>query len=98
MIITLSQCKTLLQISGTSKDTLISALIPEAEAKYLQIRNFPFHQFYGTITNTSKEITGITIYPSTVRDLSISEYKSTASYIDRMDYVFNETYSIDNYV
>ena len=98
MIITLSQVKSLLNISGTSKDTLITALIPEAEAKYLQIRNYPFHQFYGNITNTSKTITGITLYPSTVRDLSISSYKSTASFINRMDYLYSSLKSIDNYV
>ena len=98
MIATLSQIKTLLNLTGTSKDTLISALIPEAEAKYLQIRNYPFHMFYGNITNTSKTIAGITLYPSTVRDLSISSYKSTASFINRMDYLYSSLKSIDNYV
>ncbi len=98
MIITLSQVKSLLNLTGTSKDTLITALIPEAEAKYLQIRNYPFHMFYGNITNASKTISGITLYPSTVRDLSISSYKSTASFINRMDYLYSSLKSIDNYV
>jgi len=98
MIINLNQVKSLLNLTGTSKDTLISALIPEAEAKYLQIRNYPFHQFYGDITKSSKNITGITLYPSTVRDVNISNYKSTASFINRMDYLYSSLKSIDNYV
>jgi hypothetical protein len=96
MIITLSQVKSLLNISGTSKDTLISALIPEAEAKYLQIRNYPFAKFYGDTISGDKTITGIAIYPSSIKDLSRSEYKSTASFINRLDYI-NST-NIDNYV
>jgi len=98
MIITVAQAKTLLQITGTAKDALIAALIPEAEAKYLHIRNFPFLQFYGDITNTETEITDITLYPSTVRDYSLNYYKSTASFIKRMEYLYNSTNSIDNYV
>jgi len=98
MIITLSQVKDLLNITSTAKDALISALIPEAEAKYLQIRNYPFDQFYGSITNGSKTITDIVIYPSTVITSTSNDYKSTASYIDRMSYVYNSEYNIDNYV
>jgi len=93
MIITLSQTKSLLNLTGTSKDTLITALIPEAEAKYLQIRNYPFHKFYGDTTAASKTISNIALYPSSITG-SISV--SSSRYIDRMDYIY--TSAIDNYV
>lgn len=41
-IITLAKAKTFLQISDTTKDTLITALIPQIEADYLLIRNAAF--------------------------------------------------------
>lgn len=41
-IVTLSEVKTFLQITDTSKDTLITALIPAIEADYLKIRNYAF--------------------------------------------------------
>jgi len=96
MIISLSQVKALLNISGATKDALISALIPEAEGKYLQIRNYPFHKYYGDCVSGSKTISNITLYPSSIRDLSTTLYKSTASTISRLDYIFSG--SIDNYV
>jgi len=41
-ITTLSEVKTLLSITDTDRDALIEALIPEVEADYLIIRNWPF--------------------------------------------------------
>ena len=42
MIITRDNTKVYLQISGTAKDSLIDALIPQIEADYLLIRNKEF--------------------------------------------------------
>lgn len=41
-IITLEKTKIFLGISGSGKDELITALIPEVESLYLHIRNAPF--------------------------------------------------------
>jgi hypothetical protein len=41
-ITTLTQVKTILQISGTDQDALIEELIPLVEEQYLEIRNMPF--------------------------------------------------------
>jgi hypothetical protein len=41
-IVTQAQVKTFLQITGTDKDDLITALIPAVEADYLRIRNAAF--------------------------------------------------------
>ncbi|MFW6214137.1 MAG: phage head-tail connector protein, partial [Spirochaetota bacterium] len=51
---TLTQVKTILQISGTEQDELIEELIPLVEEQYLEIRNLPFE--------TDSE--GNTIYPA----------------------------------
>jgi hypothetical protein len=98
MIITLAQVKSLLNISGTSKDTLISTLIPEAEAKYLQIRNIPFLQISGNITSGDKTISDIRIYPLTFEPYYIDGVSRFVNYVNRMEYLFNSTYSIDNYI
>jgi len=96
MIITLAQVKSLLNISGTSKDTLISALIPEVEAKYLQIRNIPFLQIQGTIKNGDKTVSNIKIYPQGQFLSIIESSRSTVNYLNRMEYLFGST--IDNYI
>ena len=100
MIITLTQVKSLLNISGTSKDVLITALIPEAEAKYLQIRNFPFIQIQGNIVDDDKTISNIILYPyrQELNDYYITGEMSVAAHLDRMDYLYNSTNSIDNYI
>jgi hypothetical protein len=101
MIITLAQVKSLLNISGTAKDALISALIPEAEAKYLQIRNIPFMQIQADITASDKTISNLKLYPCDVlNSLSSVLYdnNTVAAFIDRTDYFYNSTNSIDNYV
>lgn len=41
-IVTLANAKTFLQITGTDKDDVITALIPEIEADFLSIRNAAF--------------------------------------------------------
>jgi hypothetical protein len=96
MIITLTQVKALLNISGTSKDTLITALIPEAEAKYLQIRNFPFLQIKADISNGDKTVSNVLIYPYS--NVMSFEYETATAveYLNRMDYVYGST--IDNYI
>lgn len=101
MIITLSQVKSLLNISGTAKDTLISALIPEAEAKYLQIRNIPFMQIQADITSGDATVSNLKLYPCDVlNSLSSVLYdnNTVAAFIDRTDYFYNSAQSIDNYV
>ena len=97
MIITLTQVKALLNISGTSKDTLITALIPEAEAKYLQIRNIPFLQIQASASTGDKTLTGILVYPfqdfyTTANGLSGTPVK----YLNRMEYIYGG--GIDNYI
>jgi hypothetical protein len=101
MIITLAQVKSLLNISGTAKDTLISALIPEAEAKYLQIRNIPFMQIQADITSGDATVSNLKLYPCDVlNSLSSVLYdnNTVAAFIDRTDYFYNSAQSIDNYV
>jgi hypothetical protein len=101
MIITLSQVKSLLNISGTAKDALISALIPEAEAKYLQIRNIPFMQIQADITSGDATVSNLKLYPCDVlNSLSSVLYDNStiAAFVDRTDYFYNSTNSIDNYV
>jgi hypothetical protein len=101
MIITLAQVKSLLNISGTAKDTLISALIPEAEAKYLQIRNIPFMQIQADITSGDTTVSNLKLYPCDVlNSLSSVLYdnNTVAAFVDRTDYFYNSTNSIDNYV
>jgi hypothetical protein len=101
MIITLAQVKSLLNISGTAKDTLISALIPEAEAKYLQIRNIPFMQIQADITSGDATVSNLKLYPCDVlNSLSSVLYDNStiAAFIDRTDYFYNSSQSIDNYV
>jgi hypothetical protein len=101
MIITLAQVKSLLNISGTAKDTLISALIPEAEAKYLQIRNIPFMQIQADITSGDTTVSNLKLYPCDVlNSLSSVLYdnNTVAAFIDRTDYFYNSAQSIDNYV
>lgn len=101
MIITLTQVKSLLNISGTAKDTLISTLIPEAEAKYLQIRNIPFMQIQADITASDKTISNLKLYPYDVlSSLSYVLYdnNTVAAFIDRTDYLYNSEQSIDNYI
>ena len=44
MIVTLDRVKTFLQITGTSKDDLITALIPMVEHDYIMIRNKEFDE------------------------------------------------------
>lgn len=100
MIITLTQAKSLLQISGTSKDTLITALIPEAEAKYLQIRNWPFMQIQADIIADDCTLSNILLYPyyqEKTEYYGTEEY-STAAHLERMEYLYNSAYSIDNYI
>lgn len=97
MIITLAQVKSLLNISGTNKDTLISAMIPEAEAKYLQIRNIPFMQIKASAITGDKTLTDIYIYPGNTFISGIIGYNVTPSkYLNRLDYVYGN--GIDNYI
>ena len=96
MIITLAQVKTLLQISGSTYDALISALIPEAEAKYLQIRNWPFLQVYGDIVTGDNTITNLALYPTS--NYNTYDAVNHAVYIDRMEYLYSAAQSIDSYV
>jgi hypothetical protein len=98
MIITLTQVKSLLNISGTAQDTLISALIPEAEAKYLQIRNYPFMQIQGSLTDDDKTVSDIYLYPYTDLSYAVDCNRSAVSFLNRMDYLYNSTNSIDNYI
>lgn len=97
MIITLQQVKSLLNISGTAKDTLISAMIPEAEAKYLQIRNIPFLQIQASASSGDKTLTGIIVYPFQDFYTTTDGFSGTpAKYLNRMEYVFGN--GIDNYI
>jgi len=57
-ITTLSKVKTILQISDTSQDDLIEALIPLVEADFLMIRNKAFDTEYNEDTEEYD-----TIYP-----------------------------------
>lgn len=95
MIITLAQVKSLLNISGTAKDALISAMIPEAEAKYLQIRNIPFLQIKAYAYTGDKTLSGIYIYPDNALYYGI--YGGTPSkFLNRLEYVYGN--GIDNYI
>ena len=97
MIITLAQVKSLLNISNTSKDTLISALIPEAEAKYLQIRNIPFLKIKASAVTGDKTLTDISLYPENSLISGIIGYNGTpAKFLNRMEHVFGG--GIDNYI
>ncbi len=98
MIITLAQAKALLNITGTSKDTLMTALIPEAEAKYLQIRNIPFTQIQGELNAGDKTVSNIRLYPYSYLSGSIGNQKTTAAFLDRFEYLYNSANSIDNYI
>ena len=97
MIITTAHAKTLLQITVTTYDTLIATLIPEVEAKYLQIRNIPFLQVSGSIISGDKTISGISAYPYDFYNFYMIGY-SDVQHINRMDYLYKSTNSIDNYV
>jgi hypothetical protein len=55
-IVTLAEVKTYLQISDTSQDTLIDALIPQVEQMFLKIRGIPFFTMIGDTTDTSADI------------------------------------------
>lgn len=99
LIITTAQAKTLLQISGSSYDSLIAALIPEAEAKYLQIRNIPFTQIRGDIATGDATISNIELYPqNSVSFTNDFDVVNPANFINRLEYIFNSTYAIDDYV
>ena len=98
MIITLAQCKVLLGITSTANDTLINALIPEVEAKYLQIRNIPFFQIYGNLISTDKTVTSLIPYPVTNAYYTGTYNGLTAQYLNRLEYLFNATNAIDNYI
>lgn len=41
-IITLTEVKTFLQISGTAKDALITALIPEVQSEFIELNHYGF--------------------------------------------------------
>jgi hypothetical protein len=59
-ITTLTQVKTVLQISGTDKDDLIEALIPLVEEHYLEIRNLPFEtDSEGIVYPTGSALTAV---------------------------------------
>lgn len=99
MIITLAQTKSLLNISGTAKDVLISAMIPEAESKYLQIRNIPFLQIKASAVTGDKTLTGILIYHENTyyEGYYINSGVSTMSkFLNRMEYIDGN--GIDNYI
>lgn len=96
MIITLAQVKTLLQISGSTYDSLISALIPEAEAKYLQIRGIPFTRIKGDITASDSTVSNITLYQSNYYQTFYDT--NNAVFIDHMEYLYSAAQSIDSYV
>lgn len=97
MIITLAQVKSLLGMSGTAKDSLISALIPEAEAKYLQIRNIPFLQITASALTGDKTLTGILIYPGQDFYSTADGMSGTPSvYLNRMEYIYGN--GIDSYI
>ena len=98
MIITLAQCKSLLNITDTTKDAIITALIPEAEAKYLQIRNFPFIQIKGSITAADKTVSNITLYPYTTLEDSYEYNRLSVTFLDRMEQVYNSANNIDTYI
>lgn len=98
MIITLAQCKSLLNILDTSKDALITALIPEAEAKYLQIRNFPFIQIEADITASDKTVSNVSLYPASALSNIVESNGSTVSCVERMEYVYNSANNIDTYI
>ena len=79
MIITLAQVKSLLNITNTNSDTLISALIPEAEAKYLQIRNIPFLQITASASSGDKTLSNILVYPGqdfSTESMSVKYYSN----------------------
>lgn len=57
-ITTLAQAKTILGITGTTQDALITALIPMVEADYLAIRNRPFDIGATLTINTGAGATG----------------------------------------
>jgi hypothetical protein len=100
MLINLAQTKILLQIASTdtTKDALITALIPEAEAKYLQIRNKPFLQFSGDLTNTDKTVSNVAAYP-VPDDIDVYSDEDFINYnLSVQSYIFNSANSIDNYI
>jgi hypothetical protein len=96
MIITLTQAKALLKITGSTNDTLISALIPEAEAKYLQIRNFPFLQIQADYKSGDKTLSNIILYPYSNTINCSFNYTTPVKYLNRFDYITNSV--IDNYI
>lgn len=97
MIITLAQAKNLLGISGNSKDNLISAMIPEAEAKYLQIRGIPFMQIKASAVTGDKTLTGIILYPENSLISGIIGYNGTPSkFLNRMEYIYGN--GIDSFI
>jgi len=87
-IITIAEVKTLLQITGTSKDTLITALIPIVESDLLEYLNNDFDEEYppGLKGYLAKMIgyrldkTSDNVASETVSRYSVS-YKSGADFI-----------------
>ena len=98
MILTIAQYKSLLGITSTANDTQIAALIPEVESKYLQIRNIPFLQVQGDLTTSDKTVTNLRIYPYTFEPELMTGTGRTSLFLNRMEYLFNSTNSIDNYI
>lgn len=60
-IITTATVKTLLQISGSTYDSLIATLIPIAESMFLKIRGIEFFQIEGDITSGSANIENLSV-------------------------------------
>jgi hypothetical protein len=60
-IVTRDEVKTFLQISGTAEDSLIDALIPQAEQAYKKLRAIPYFDFTGSTTAASDQITDIVL-------------------------------------
>lgn len=98
MIITTAQVKAILQISGTSYDNLIGLLIPEAEAKYLQIRGIPFTQIKADITTGDKTVSNIALYPTVSTVFTDFQIVNPSRYLERMEYLYNATNDIDDYI
>lgn len=85
MIITKDQVKSILNMTGN--DSIISMLIPEAEAKYLQIRNRPFDQLRADTTAASSTLTNVFLSNGDSFKLSM---------LNRFDYLTND--DIDSYI
>lgn len=87
-IVTLNKVKTFLNITDTTKDALITALIPEIEADFLLIRNKPFIVITGNLTTGAEFITNVERFDPN-NTLYYQRYERLLS-DDQIDHLFDQ--------